>query len=257
MKTSKRQGGMIALLPVLIVAAVLVLALTTSAINKRSSQDQGAKVLSESNDNEGDSSTTIETVKAEDSGSKTPEPSDKPEVRNQNESENLNQNEGETQNHEQEQEREQEQEFEVKEGTESSTIMISSQAGVFRFREAEFGAQSHFPLSVNKTTSELTVATPAGVKVVAVLPDQAVKNMLASGAISQVLQNTQTGQNQIQLVMDSNGSLIYEIGGIKYEKLLGLFNVSIDKTGQVSAENGGIVGISQPILSKLLDLLSV
>lgn len=266
MKILKNQKGMVALLPVLIVAAVLVLAATTSAINKKNSQNQGTSVLSESSDsgsdsssNESDSSggSTIETVKAEDGGSSAPESTDKPEVHNQNENENLNQNEGETQNQEMEQEREQEQEFEVKEGTESSKVMISSQAGAFRFRETEFGSQSQFPLSVDKNTSELKVTTPAGVKIVAILPDQAVKNMLASGQISQILQNTQTGQNQIQLVLDSNGNLLYEIGGVKYKKLLGIFTIKIDKTGQVSAENGGVVGINQSVFSKLLDILSV
>src|SRR5689334_19454857 len=55
---------------------------------------------------------------------------------------------------------------------------IASDSGQTAIVEKSVGALSAFPLSVNKTTNELTVTTPAGTKVVTILPEQAVNSML-------------------------------------------------------------------------------
>jgi hypothetical protein len=47
-------------------------------------------------------------------------------------------------------------------------------------------AQSHFPLSVNLETNQLIVTTPQGTKIVTVLPDKAVENMLAANVLDQI-----------------------------------------------------------------------
>lgn len=47
-------------------------------------------------------------------------------------------------------------------------------------------AQTHFPLMVNLETNELMVTTPKGTKVVTVLPDKAVENMLAANVLDQL-----------------------------------------------------------------------
>lgn len=56
-------------------------------------------------------------------------------------------------------------------------------AAVIRNRIA---AQTHFPIMVNTDTNELIITTPAGSKVVAVLPDQAVQNMLAANVLDEI-----------------------------------------------------------------------
>jgi hypothetical protein len=50
----------------------------------------------------------------------------------------------------------------------------------------KIAAQSHFPLTVNLETNELIVTTPKGAKVVTVLPDKAVENMLAANVLDQL-----------------------------------------------------------------------
>jgi hypothetical protein len=47
-------------------------------------------------------------------------------------------------------------------------------------------AKSNFPLMVDLETNELIVTTPAGTKIVTVLPDKAVENMLAANVLDQL-----------------------------------------------------------------------
>ena len=50
----------------------------------------------------------------------------------------------------------------------------------------KLAAQTNFPLRVNLDTNELIVNTPKGVKIVTILPDQAVANMLAANVLDQI-----------------------------------------------------------------------
>lgn len=146
---------------------------------------------------------------------------------------------------------EKEQEVEVKDSTGESKIKIRSSKNKFEFQQegAKFSVESNFPLSVNPATRELTVTTPAGVKVVAVLPQQAVDNMLASGIV--------TSTSGVNLKTESDGNLSYSIDGTKNEKLLGVFDVTIPKNLIVSAQTGRVLTVNQSTFSKVLDFLSV
>ena len=81
---------------------------------------------------------------------------------------------------------EEEEEVEVREGTNKSKIKIRSGKNKFEFQQegAKFSVESDFPLSVNPATRELTITTPACAKVVAILPQQAIDNMLTAGIVS-------------------------------------------------------------------------
>lgn len=151
------------------------------------------------------------------------------------------------------QEFENETEFEVAEGTEEAKIKIASREGRFRFFERRFGAETEFPVSVNKTTHELTITTPAGVRTVAILPDSAVENMLAENVIDRVL-----GVNGqiVEVKVGPDGTLIYEIQGAKDEKFLGLLGVAIPRTLEVSTQNGQLLTVNQSLIDRFLDLIS-
>ena len=144
---------------------------------------------------------------------------------------------------------EQETEVEVKDGTGEAKVKIRK-GNAFQFEQQglKVQVQGGNPVSVNPATKELTITTPAGSRNVAVLPDQAVQNLVEGGIFSV--------QSGINLTTDANGNPVYEINGVKYEKLLGLFTIAVDKTGQVSAQNGQIIGVTQSSFSKLLDTLS-
>lgn len=192
--------------------------------------------------------TSVQTTSKVESEIKTPEPSEKPEKIETPEPKETPEAEIET-----------EMETEIKDGTLSAKIKIRSGANKTEIEQegSNVQVQGGLPVSVDKTTKELTVTTPAGSKTVAVLPDTAVQNILGAGVVSQVASDSATGKNAVKLTTDANGNLVYEINGVKFEKLLGLFNVGIDKTAQVSATSGQVGTISQSFLSRLLDILSL
>ena len=107
-------------------------------------------------------------------------------------------------------------------------------------------AKLELPVSVNPDTNELVVTTPAGSKVVTVLPDQAVDRIL--GKAVEVV-------NQVKLT-NYQEEPAYEVEGVEEQRLLGLFKVRISKKVIVSATTGEVMATQQSLMSKLLDLFA-
>ena len=115
-------------------------------------------------------------------------------------------------------------------------------------------AETKFPLSVNLATNELIVTTPAGERVVTVLPDQAVQNMLAANVIDQL---GATPEETGVTLGERQGVPVYEIPGVKQRKLLGFIPVTIEQTAIVSAETGELVATEDvSLVERVVDLLS-
>ncbi len=188
---------------------------------------QRSRILSESN-TKTEKSETRESVE-------TPEPDEIPEPEETPEPEEF----------------EEEEEVEVKEGTGETKIKIRTGKNKFEFQQegTKFSVKSDFPLSVNPGTRELTVTTPSGSRVVAVLPQQAVDNMLTTKIV--------TSTSGVDLKTEPDGTLSYDIDGTKNEKLLGVFDVAIPKNLIVSAQTGQVLVVNQSTFSKILDLLSI
>ena len=224
-KAVKRNKQSSVFLPLLSIAALLLITFAISSI-----RNTGTKVLGDSSENDsvqqGTESSTPQPSDQPDfqtsEPKSTPEPSKTPEI---------------------------EIEKEVKSGTVTAKIKIH-QGDAFQFEQEGVNVQiqGKTPLSINPATKQLSVTTPVGAKVLSTLPAQAVQNLVNGGIIST--------QSAVNLTTDSNGNPVYEINGIKYEKLLGLFTIAIDKTGQVSAQNGQVLAVNQSFLSQLLDALS-
>lgn len=134
---------------------------------------------------------------------------------------------------------------------------VASDAGQTAVVEKGVGALSSFPLSVNPKTNELTVTTPAGTKVVTVLPQQAVDNMLASKVMTDV--TSEEGKSSLASVPNlvklefRNNVLGYTIKGTKTHKLLGLIPVKTTVEVFVSAENGQVVETNESLFAKILN----
>lgn len=127
-------------------------------------------------------------------------------------------------------------------------VEAGEKEGEFVFRRGQVEAETKFPLSVNLATNELIVTTPAGERVVTVLPDQAVQNMLAANVIDQ------TG---IITLGERQGLPVYEILGVKQRKLLGFIPVTIEQTAVVSAETGELVATEDvSLVEQVVSLLS-
>lgn len=251
MKKYFAQKGFIALLPLLVISFLVV---SGFAIYSQGASETPSQVLSETSENEEEQSREqtqirlanesegdqirIETQNREreiEEENETPEPEETAEPEETPEPEEF----------------EEEEEFEVREGANKSKIKIRSGKNKFEFQQegTKFSVESDFPLSVNPTTRELTVTTPAGTRVVAVLPQQAIDNMLAVGIV--------TTTTEVGLKTESDGSLSYDIDGAKNEKLLGVFDVAVPKNLIVSAQTGQVLTVNQSVFSKILDFLSI
>lgn len=191
--------------------------------------------------------------------------------------------------------------IEIEEPEDQNTITIRSQENASLVIRNKITAQTHFPIMVNLETNELIINTPKGQKIVTVLPDQAVQNMLAANVLDQLggkggirwleyqdsiatpsatpistPSATPTAtptatpsaspaaspistpeESPITLTTTEDGTLTYEIEGSKFEKLLGLFKVKLNRTVIVSAETGELLNIEQNLPTQLLDILSV
>ncbi len=143
-------------------------------------------------------------------------------------------------------------------------IAVSSTDGVMEVEHNGIRARTNFPLSVDPTTNQLVVTTPAGKKTVAVLPDDAIKNMLANGFLTTIASGSAntSGATSSAAVAGAfqmavhNGTIVYEIQGEKMQKLLGLFPVTTPRTVLVSAQTGQAVAQNQSWLSTLISFLS-
>lgn len=156
----------------------------------------------------------------------------------------------------------------IEERLDKNVIKIATgSAGRLVLSRNQFGATTSFPLSVDLSTNQLTVTTPAGSRVVAVLPDQAVKNMLAANALDRIgglalaeivreASPSVTLSQAITLAADRLGGPVYQIEGLKRHRLLGFLPVSLPRTVVVSAETGAEVEVRQSLLARLVDLLS-
>lgn len=145
----------------------------------------------------------------------------------------------------------------IKIATESGRLVIS--------RNATF-ALTDLPISIDLETNELKVTTPAGERVVAILPDQAVKNMLAANIFDRLNNQTVIDEatsgaltavaNAIQLG-ERNGLPIYEIRGLRDQRLLGFIPVTTAVSTTVSASTGEVLDVEQSLLDKIIDLISI
>ncbi len=125
-------------------------------------------------------------------------------------------------------------------------------------------AVTDFPLSIDVTTKQLIVTTPQGQKSVAILPDQAVQNLLATGIVNAIdTQNTGTATQDELGTFDGtvrleirNNEVIYKIDGEKTHSLLGFIPVTSPVTVFVSADTGLTVAKQQTFLVAVIDFLS-
>ncbi len=156
--------------------------------------------------------------------------------------------------------------FKIEERLDKNTIKIATGSGnTFVFARGTIGAKSNFPLSVDLATNALTVNTPAGIKVVTILPDAAVQNMLAANVINRLGAQTGIGATTAASLKGVGDIVtlgirkdvpVYEIPGISDQKFLGFIPVSIPEKIIVSAQTGALVAKETSPLNALLDLVS-
>lgn len=156
-------------------------------------------------------------------------------------------------------------EKEVENELEDEGIEISTSSGKPTVIKNQVAASTEFPLSVDVSTNQLILTTLEGEKVVTVLPDQAVQNLLATGVINSVTLNQTSDlmttstlgpvDSVVQLKV-RNSEPVYEIDGEKIFYLFAVIPVSQSVKAIVSAETGSLVTKQQSFLTNVIDLLS-
>jgi len=153
---------------------------------------------------------------------------------------------------------------ELEQELEDEDINISSEAGEMEIEHNAVRARFGFPLSIDPVTRDLIVTTPAGERTVAVLPDEAMRRLFASGKLTPVASGSALPQdasssgtlaNSIELTL-KNGNLVYEVNGEKHEKFLGIVPVTFNRKVTVSALSGEVLSETQSILDTILAILS-
>lgn len=136
-------------------------------------------------------------------------------------------------------------------------VRTSTEAGETAVVRGTAGAISNFPLKVDPDTNILTVTTPSGTKAVTVLPDAAIKNMLAGKVMSYVTsvptKSSLASINSLVKLEERDGVIGYAVEGEKEHHFLGktLFKTHV-KTF-VSAETGQVVNTEQSFLGRVLN----
>lgn len=245
----KRNEGFIQFIPLILIGLVILSAFVISSKQKEQT-DKSSKVLSESENREksGDSNSTSVSGSSPASGTPEPKETEKPESEEQG-----IENELDTDVNDLTDEIDNEQEFESFDKEEPLTIRVEKKNNKFTFSNENFEADSEFPVSVDSVTKELKITTPKGEKIVTILPDSAINNMIAQNVIDQISLGS---GNAVEVRVDANGNVFYEISGLKNGKLFGFFSVAIPKTLNVSAQNGSLTNVSETLTSKLLESLS-
>jgi len=157
-------------------------------------------------------------------------------------------------------------EDEVEKEMEDDGIRISTgSAGQLTFGKNKISANTNFPLSIDVGTNQLIVTTPAGQKSVAVLPDQAVQNLLATGVINSLDSNTEAdtttpdGLGAVNNIIEfkiKNDRPVYEVNGLKTYRLFAFIPVTRPLTAVVSSETGQVVATEKSFLTNIIDTLS-
>lgn len=154
-------------------------------------------------------------------------------------------------------------EHEIKDKLEEKGIKISTGSGKPILLKNNVAALTDFPLSVDVGTNQLIVTTPGGQKVVTVLPDQAVQNLLATNIINKIEQISDTNLTSelgnlsgVVKLEIRNNEVVYKVKGTKKHNLLGFIPIYTAKTVFASTGQGQPVAQEQTLLANIIDLLS-
>jgi len=154
-----------------------------------------------------------------------------------------------------------EMENELEQELEDEGIQITTSSGRPVFIRNSVGASTDFPLSVDTVTRQLIITTPQGQKIITILPDEAVKNVIGTGIVNVVdtsdgnLPEGSFSEDVVKLTVRDDEA-VYEVRGTKKQKLFGFIPVTTSKKVIVSAETGAPLLHEQSVLANITDFLS-
>lgn len=163
---------------------------------------------------------------------------------------------------------------EANEKLEEEDIKIASTSAGLGFVHHGKKVRTNFPLTIDPSTGQLFVTTPAGTKVVAILPQTAIDNMLRAGILTHVEGSPSPSPSPPESTTSASatpsatvaGAAIeltqvhdqpaYIISGIRQQNFLGIVPVDIKLKAVVSIQDGQLVDVQQGIIARILDIFS-
>lgn len=137
--------------------------------------------------------------------------------------------------------------IEIEERGQSQKIEILVKEDKFVLIQSGITAQTSFPINIDPDSAEISVKTETGQKIISILPKGAYETALRAKIMTKL-----SGDLSIN---EDNQVLVYSIPG---ERMVNLFNIadySVPVNATISASNGEIVAIDQPVWLKLLNFL--
>ena len=120
-----------------------------------------------------------------------------------------------------------------------------------------FRARTAFPLTINPLTKTLTVTTPAGEREVAVLPDEAIDNLKATGVVDQLDGTDASSPEGSSEIVEHKDKMAYKIKGTRRHRVFGFIPVNLPVTAYVSAETGQPLEKEQSLFTNIIDSISL
>ncbi len=139
--------------------------------------------------------------------------------------------------------------IEIEQRGDTNELKIGSLDDKFIIQEKEIRALTSFPITINPTKNELSVKTDSGMRLISILPYEAILSLIRANIINK------TKSNDINLTESSKGELQYEINGERNINLFNLAKIDVPVTSQVSASTGEVLKVDQPTWLKILGFL--
>jgi hypothetical protein len=131
----------------------------------------------------------------------------------------------------------------------SATLRINATQDGLSIAQGGVTVNTSFPINVNSQKNRLSVETSTGEIFLAVLPHEAITQIIRTRIIDRLLDNT--------LAEKPEGEVVYLVRGEKEIELFNIFSFSVPVAVEVSAVSGSVVKIDQPLWYSMLDFLFV
>ncbi len=131
-----------------------------------------------------------------------------------------------------------------------------TQDNKFIIRKGTVEAESSFPVAIDLSTRTLSIQTPSGEKILTVLPDQAVQNLINRNILDRVQTNQLTSQNQRVILAQLNDQPAFEVKGADDKKLFGFLPVTFIKTIFVSSQTGQVLKTQESFTDRFVEFFS-
>lgn len=131
--------------------------------------------------------------------------------------------------------------IEIEQQASPSKITILSSDGGFLIREDNVSAHTSFPITIDPEERRIVIETNSGKHFIGVLPSAALTQLVNSQVIDSL------GEDNIVINQSETGELEYAVPGKKILGILNLFDYEVSVTAKVSAINGKIINVEQPV----------